>query len=497
MATIVPRWEWRTFGMRFPHAEKVFAGLEPQGVQESTELYLLTETGRSGKIRKDLLDIKVLQQVDAFGLQQWMPIMKEGFPLSAAAVAMAFNAMDIPAPQLDRESYTLEQFLAELLEPHSAVRMVEVVKRRHRYRVQGCMAECSDVMIDGRKIRTIAVEMEDPSAVVSAVRFLGLGDYVNTSYPCGIASVVEGRLPCYAVIDVGTNSVKFHLAERAADGTWRVVEDRAELTRLGEGLEEGGTISSEATERTATAIAGMVDAARNHRSVAIVAVGTAGLRMARNAEEVINSLWSRTGITIEILSGEEEGRLAYLAVRAGLRVGKGTLAVFDTGGGSTQFTFGQGDRVVERFSVNVGAVRYTARFGLDGVVTPEVLAEARAAISADLSRIDEHSVPDALVSMGGAVTNLTAVRYAMAKYEPDLIQGSTLQRSEIDRQIEMYRSRDAVSRREIVGLQPKRADVILAGACIVKVIMEKLRKDELTVSDRGLRHGLLIDRFPM
>ena len=97
--------------------------------------------------------------------------------------------------------------------------------------------------------------------------------------------------------------------------------------------------------------------------------------------------------------------------------------------------------------------------------------------------------------MGGAITNLTAVSYQMAQYDPDVIQGSTLRRSEVERQIELYRSTPLEARREIVGLQPKRADVILAGACIVLTIMDKLGQDALTVSDRGLRHGLLVERF--
>jgi exopolyphosphatase/guanosine-5'-triphosphate,3'-diphosphate pyrophosphatase len=97
--------------------------------------------------------------------------------------------------------------------------------------------------------------------------------------------------------------------------------------------------------------------------------------------------------------------------------------------------------------------------------------------------------------MGGAVTNITAVRHGLAVYDPDVVQGTVLDRAEIDRQIEMYRSRDVAARREIVGLQPKRADVILAGACIVRSIMDKLGQEHLKVSDRGLRHGLLVDRF--
>jgi hypothetical protein len=169
--------------------------------------------------------------------------------------------------------------------------------------------------------------------------------------------------------------------------------------------------------------------------------------------------------------------------------------VFDTGGGSSQFTFGHDSNVDERSSVEVGAVRYTERYQLDRIVSPDVLQEALAAISADLSRLDGRPVPDTLVAMGGAVTNLTAVKHGLATYDPSVVQGTVLDRAEIDRQIELYRSRDADARRAIVGLQPKRAEVILAGACIVRTVMEKLGKESLTVSDRGLRHGVLAERF--
>jgi exopolyphosphatase/guanosine-5'-triphosphate,3'-diphosphate pyrophosphatase len=128
-------------------------------------------------------------------------------------------------------------------------------------------------------------------------------------------------------------------------------------------------------------------------------------------------------------------------------------------------------------------------------VAPGVLDDARAAISADLARLDGRPPPAALVGMGGAVTNLTAVKLGLATYDPDRVQGAVLDRAEIDRQIELYRSRDAEARRTIVGLQPKRADVILAGVCIVRTVMDKLGQQTLTVSDRGLRHGLLVDRF--
>jgi exopolyphosphatase/guanosine-5'-triphosphate,3'-diphosphate pyrophosphatase len=166
----------------------------------------------------------------------------------------------------------------------------------------------------------------------------------------------------------------------------------------------------------------------------------------------------------------------------------------DTGGGSLQFT-GRAREVEERFSVNVCAVRFTERFSLDGIVDGDVVADALEAIAADLSRLDRRPPPDMLVGMGGAVTNMAAVSHGLVTYDPSVVQGTVLDAAEIDRQIGLYRTRTADQRREIPGLQPKRAEVILAGACIVRTALRSLGRDSLTVSDRGLRHGLLAERF--
>jgi len=375
------------------------------------------------------------------------------------------------------------------------VRAVAVHKRRTRYTVGGCMAELSEVVVYGKPTRTIAVESEDAVAVIQAVRELGLGGYTNTSYLHGLTALIDGAPERYAVIDVGTNSIKFHIAERCANGRWRSLVDRAEVTRLGEGLVPQGAIVDAALQRTVKAIAGMADEAKRHGVRAIAAVGTAGLRMASNDVEVVAAIRARTGIAIEVISGEEEGRLAFVAAQAGLGLKTGSLVVFDTGGGSSQFSFGHDAIVDERFSVDVGAVRYTERHGLDRAVPPEVLQQALAAIATDLSRLDGRPSADALVGMGGAVTNLAAVMHQLVAYDPEVVQGSVIERAEIDRQIELYRSRDTEGRRRIVGLQPDRAEVILAGACIVRTIMDKLGQQHFTVSDRGLRHGVLAERF--
>jgi exopolyphosphatase/guanosine-5'-triphosphate,3'-diphosphate pyrophosphatase len=304
-----------------------------------------------------------------------------------------------------------------------------------------------------------------------------------------------GRPPRYASIDVGTNSIKLHVGERAAAGTWRTVADRAEVTRLGEGLAEHRRISEAALERALGAIAAMAAEAKDLGAVTIVAVGTAGLRTAANGAAVVEAIRARTGVEVAVIPGEDEARLAYVATRGTLREVPDRLVVVDTGGGSTQFTFGRGSDVAERFSVPVGAVGYTERFGLGGVVTPDTLRELFGTIAADLSRIDGRAAPDAMVAIGGAATNLAAVKHGLRRYDPERVQGTVLDRAELDRQIELYRSRDAAARRGIAGLQPGRADVILAGACILRTVMEKLATLELTVSDRGLRHGVLAERF--
>ena len=494
MSATPPRWEWRTFGQRFGAAEPLLAALKPTGVQESDELYLLPRAGDNVKVRDGLMDIKALQETNADGLEQWKPVLKAGFPLDAATAARVLTSLGIGAVPR-RTTFTLDEFLAEFADTGGAVRPVGCHKKRVRYTIGGCSSEISEIGAAGKTVRTVAIESTDPAAVVAAVRSVGLEGYRNTSFPKGLAAMLDGAPARYAVLDAGTNSVKFHVGERAADGTWSTVVDRAEITRLGEGLDETGEIAPAALERTAAAIAEMAREAADLGCLAVAAAGTAGLRIARNRDAVVEAIGARSGVRIEIVSGEDEARLAYRAATAGLGLDRGKLAVFDSGGGSTQFTFGDGPRVEERFSVEVGAVRYAERFGLSGRVAPGALSAALAAIAADLARLDGRPAPDALVGMGGTLTNLAAVQHGLARYDAEIVQGTVLDREEVGRQIERFRQLDTPERARIPGVQPKRADVILSGACIVRTVMEKLGASSLTVSDRGLRHGLLVERF--
>jgi exopolyphosphatase/guanosine-5'-triphosphate,3'-diphosphate pyrophosphatase len=210
---------------------------------------------------------------------------------------------------------------------------------------------------------------------------------------------------------------------------------------------------------------------------------------------LLDAVHARTGVEIEVISGEEEARMAFVAATVGLHLASGEQVVFDSGGGSSQFTLGADGRVLEQFSVDVGAVRLTERFGLQDAVDADVVESTCAAIAEALARLAGRPVPSAVVGMGGTVTNLAAVKHGLAVYDPDVVQGTVLYRDEIAEQIERFRVRTAEQRRSIVGLQPNRAPVILAGACVVRTVLDVLRAGALTVSDRALRHGLIAERF--
>jgi exopolyphosphatase/guanosine-5'-triphosphate,3'-diphosphate pyrophosphatase len=191
MGNIIPRWEWRTFGETFGAADKQFAALEPGGVQESDEIYLLSPVGdQNVKIRDRLMDIKTLEQVNTDGLEQWKPVMKGSFPLPAAQVKSVFDAFGVAQPPLARTDYTLEQFVDELAKPGGRLRVVNVHKKRTRYQIDGCMSEMTDVIADGRKTRTVAIESENPARVIATVRRLGLDKFKNISYPRGLKQLV-------------------------------------------------------------------------------------------------------------------------------------------------------------------------------------------------------------------------------------------------------------------------------------------------------------------
>lgn len=299
-----------------------------------------------------------------------------------------------------------------------------------------------------------------------------------------------------AIVDIGTNSIKFCLAEGTGAGGYKVVKDVNDITRLGEGLKDTGRIGAEALERNARSVANFVGEAKAAGADEIVAVGTMALRVAKNAADFIARVKELCGVELRVLTGEEEAQLSYVAVMSGIKGAAETdLMTMDTGGGSTEFVFGKAGRLVRKFSLNVGAVRFTEQYLAAMPVAADKLAEAQAAIAKELTNGGVAGPVAFLVGMGGTVTSMASVKHQMARYDPDAIQGSTLSLDDVNAQITDYAAKTLEQRREIVGLQPKRADVILAGACIVKAVLELTGAREMTVSDRSLRHGLLFQLF--
>ncbi len=298
----------------------------------------------------------------------------------------------------------------------------------------------------------------------------------------------------YAILDIGTNSIKFYLTS-VENGKVNVIKDTNNISRLGEGLLKTGKISDAAMERNIEALSAFLEIARSENTSEIVAVGTMCLRTAANSNVFLDKTRQELNLNIEVIDGEEEARLSYLAVISTIGITDKKIVVFDTGGGSTEFIFGKGNEILKKISLDIGAISPTENFLHSDPVTKIELENMQNFIKDFFKKHDLESDADILFGIGGTVTTMGAIKHRMIKYDPEKIQGSKLKLEEINHQIEMFTSKTIAARKQIPGLQPKRADVILAGAVIVKNIMEIFKKDSFIVNDRGLRHGILYDRF--
>jgi exopolyphosphatase / guanosine-5'-triphosphate,3'-diphosphate pyrophosphatase len=302
-----------------------------------------------------------------------------------------------------------------------------------------------------------------------------------------------GKMERIAVIDVGSNSIKLLVAELYSDGRLETVLDSANITKLGSGLKQAGKLNMEAMETSCRAISEFQATAEKTGACRVMAVGTMALRTAQNGTDFVNMVRDSSGLEIRVIPGEEEARLSYLAVVSGLNLGDGVIAVFDSGGGSTEFIFGSGNTITTILSANLGVVAISEIILKSDPVTP---AEVEAALGYIKNILTEHKVKkeiSRLVGVGGTVATMGAVKLKMQHYDPAAIHGSILELTEVNRQVALYSEKTLAERKNITGIQPGRADIILAGACIVKVTMELLEKDSIVISDRGIRHGLILD----
>jgi exopolyphosphatase/guanosine-5'-triphosphate,3'-diphosphate pyrophosphatase len=302
-------------------------------------------------------------------------------------------------------------------------------------------------------------------------------------------------MPTYAIMDIGTNAIKFHISEKSPGGKWRTLLDKAEVTRLGEGLNRTGKINPEAMERNIAVIGKMIEFASKSNVDPIYAIGTMALRTAKNASEFIVQVKNKFGISVEIISGDDEARLSFLAVKSSLDIRNGNFMIFDIGGGSTEFISGNDGEIKQKISLNIGVVRLTEDILTSDPITQQECNEVNEIIQNVFSAIAVTNPIDRLVGVGATLTTLGAMKLKMAKYDPEIIHGSKLSISEVDGILSLLQSKTIAERKKIVGLEPRRADEIFAGALIVQSVMKKANASSVIISDKGVRHGYLIDRF--
>jgi exopolyphosphatase/guanosine-5'-triphosphate,3'-diphosphate pyrophosphatase len=301
-----------------------------------------------------------------------------------------------------------------------------------------------------------------------------------------------------AAIDVGTNTVLLLVAEESARGSFRAVCERAEITRLGRGVDRSGQLDPAAIADTVGVLAAFAAEARALGATDVACVATSAARDARNGAEFFEAALARAGVLPEVISGDEEARLVYGSAWRDFGRAGSPLTVVDVGGGSTELTWGDGPLPAGRVSLQIGAVRLTERVvTADPVRAAELARLESAAAEALRAGVAPASVrgAGALVGVAGTVTTLAAVRDELAVYDADRVHGSTLSLAEVEALLGRLAALGIAERQALPGMEPKRADVIVAGCAIVAAAMRALGFDRLTVSDRGVRWGLLYDRF--
>ncbi len=289
--------------------------------------------------------------------------------------------------------------------------------------------------------------------------------------------------PKYAAIDVGTNSTRLLVARVESS---RLVPEFFTLRtcRIGEGMSKAEGLQPEPVARTLRVLQEYHQLIRDCGVEKVRVVATSAVREAPNAAEFISRAQRETGFNVEVISGEEEAFLNYLGVCRGLPNLKSGVVV-DIGGGSTEFTYlvanSSGTRLCCQ-SVPLGAVRLTEK--------PLLLEGILALLKSVLEEIK--SLPQkSLVGVGGTITNLAAVDQSLAFYDPEKVHGYYLSADAVTRILFFLAAKNKEERKNVPGLQPERADIIVAGTMILWTILNYLQVPGIVVSEADILHGII------
>jgi len=296
-----------------------------------------------------------------------------------------------------------------------------------------------------------------------------------------------------AAIDIGTNSVLLLVAEQTGGDLVALVE-RAVITRLGQGVDASRELAPEAVDRT---LACLGDYARQIRALGVDrldAVGTSAMRDARGGEALVARARELLGVAPRVISGGEEAELTFEGALSGLSIPMGPVTVLDIGGGSTEIIAGDpaASRVTSAMSLDVGSVRLTERHVRSDPPRGDELESVRADVRADLVRVPSSPRGATLVGVAGTVTTLAAILREVSPYDAKRIHGARIPRDDLARLLSRLASMPLAERRQLVGLDPARADVIVSGAVVADEVMRWSAAGEMIVSDRGVRWGLAL-----
>jgi len=290
-----------------------------------------------------------------------------------------------------------------------------------------------------------------------------------------------------ATIDIGTNTTLLLVAEKNAEGSLVAIEEQATITRLGEGVDKTRALAPAAIERTNACLdryAEIVKKLGVRSPECVAVVGTSAMRDAGGGDAVRAHVKERFGVDARTISGDEEARLTFAGALSGLTTEK-RVTVFDIGGGSTEVVEGDRDTLAIAYahSFDVGSVRLTERHGES---MDALLAAARAAFDP----LPALALEGAPVGIAGTMTTLAAVSMEMTTYDGARVHGSSLTTDEVRAVVDMLARKPLEERKRTPGLEPKRADVIVAGGVVALAFLEKVGAKSVTISDRGVRWGL-------
>ena len=297
-----------------------------------------------------------------------------------------------------------------------------------------------------------------------------------------------------ASIDIGTNTILLLIA-KVEGGRIHPLREIETVARLGEGLQKNGILLKEAMDRGIQTLAQYLKWSQEMGIQEIFAAGTSALREAKNSEDFLKSAKEKLDLSIEVISGEEEAQLSFLAVAKDLQEREKPILVVDIGGGSTEFILGKGDQIGQWSSLPLGSVRFTEEFLRSDPVQAEEWGKMERKIRELLVNVPRPQETASMVAVGGTATTLASVEQGLEDFVAGKIHHFVLGREALKNQLLLYRSKTIKERKTIPGLPPARADVILAGGAILYLAMEELQCPAVLISCHGVRYGLLYKKL--